>query len=71
MKDHFLDEGDFLVFNYDGKSRFDVTIYDKRACEMELEAAKTERSGNLAGGSSKLYYALLLTRLQPSFFFIC
>ncbi|KAK9912959.1 hypothetical protein M0R45_036791 [Rubus argutus] len=51
VKDHFLDEGDFLVFNYDGKSRFDVTIYDKSACEMELEAAKTERSGNLAGGS--------------------
>ncbi|XP_004305410.1 PREDICTED: B3 domain-containing protein REM5-like [Fragaria vesca subsp. vesca] len=45
VKDNFLDEGDFLVFNYDGNSCFKVTIYDESACEMDIEAAKTKRSG--------------------------
>ncbi|XP_004308903.1 PREDICTED: B3 domain-containing protein Os01g0723500-like [Fragaria vesca subsp. vesca] len=45
LKDNFLDGGDFLVFNYDGDSCFSVTIYDESSCEMDMEVAKTKRSG--------------------------
>ncbi|XP_050386084.1 B3 domain-containing protein Os01g0723500-like [Argentina anserina] len=45
VKDNVLAEGDFLVFNYDENSCFNVTIYDESACEMDLEVAKTTRSG--------------------------
>ncbi|XP_024161386.1 B3 domain-containing protein LOC_Os12g40080 [Rosa chinensis] len=45
VKDNYLEEGDFLVFNYDGNSLFSVTIYDKSACElMDMEEAKRKRS---------------------------
>ncbi|KAM5552022.1 putative B3 domain-containing protein [Rosa sericea] len=44
VKDNYLEEGDFLVFNYDGNSLFSVTIYDESACEMDMEEAKRKRS---------------------------
>ncbi|CAB4277750.1 unnamed protein product [Prunus armeniaca] len=32
--------GNFLVFRYDGESKFKVTIYDRSACEKDVEVAK-------------------------------
>ncbi|XP_040365238.1 B3 domain-containing protein REM9 isoform X1 [Rosa chinensis] len=49
VKYHCLEEGDFLVFHYTGKLKFDVTIYDESACEMDLEVSKRR---SLADGSS-------------------
>lgn len=43
MKHHHLEDGDFLVFKYDGESKFKVTIYDRTACEKDVKLA--ERSG--------------------------
>ncbi|CAB4308161.1 unnamed protein product [Prunus armeniaca] len=43
VKDHHLEDGDFLVFKYDGESKFKVTIYDRTACEKNVKVAK--RSG--------------------------
>lgn len=45
MKDHHLELGDFLIFRYDGESKFSVTIYDRSACEKDVEIAK-RRSGS-------------------------
>ncbi|XP_043697872.1 putative B3 domain-containing protein Os03g0621600 [Telopea speciosissima] len=33
---HSLQVGDFLVFEFNGKSKFRVTVYDRSACEKEL-----------------------------------
>ncbi|VVA29260.1 Hypothetical predicted protein [Prunus dulcis] len=44
VKDHHLEDGDFLVFKYDGESKFKVTIYDRTACEKNVKVA--ERSGS-------------------------
>ncbi|KAL0721636.1 hypothetical protein Bca4012_036235 [Brassica carinata] len=35
--DHSLEFGDFLLFRYDGHSRFDVTIYGKDGCKKHLD----------------------------------
>ncbi|CAL2254528.1 unnamed protein product [Prunus armeniaca] len=32
--------GNFLVFRYDGESKFKVTIYDRSACEKDVEVAE-------------------------------
>lgn len=40
VKGYCLEEGDFLVLYYTGKLRFDATIYDESACEMDLEVSK-------------------------------
>ncbi|KAL6180452.1 hypothetical protein ACLB2K_047115 [Fragaria x ananassa] len=45
VKDHHLELGDFLIFGYDGESKFSVTIYDRSACEKDVEIAK-RRSGS-------------------------
>ncbi|KAL6176510.1 hypothetical protein ACLB2K_053143 [Fragaria x ananassa] len=45
VKDHHLELGDFLIFRYDGESKFSVTIYDRSACEKDVEIAK-RRSGS-------------------------
>ncbi|XP_021801202.1 putative B3 domain-containing protein Os03g0621600 [Prunus avium] len=47
VKDHSLEIANFLVFDYDGKSKFDVTMYDPIGTEKELEPAK-KRRGNQA-----------------------
>ncbi|CAL9017525.1 unnamed protein product [Prunus brigantina] len=39
-KDHHLEVGNFLVFRYDGESKFKVTIYDRSACEKDVEIAE-------------------------------
>ncbi|KAJ0239074.1 putative B3 domain-containing protein [Hirschfeldia incana] len=36
-KDHSLEFGDFLLFRYDGDSRFDVTIFAKDGCKKDLD----------------------------------
>lgn len=40
VKDHHLEVGNFLVFRYDGESKFKVTIYDRSACEKDVEVAE-------------------------------
>lgn len=35
VKDHRLQEHDFLVFKYGGGMRFSVLVFDKTACERE------------------------------------
>ncbi|KAL6179081.1 hypothetical protein ACLB2K_050597 [Fragaria x ananassa] len=45
VKDHHLELGDFLIFRYDGESKFSFTIYDRSACEKDVEIAK-RRSGS-------------------------
>ncbi|ONH95330.1 hypothetical protein PRUPE_7G064600 [Prunus persica] len=47
VKDHSLEIANVLVFDYDGKSKFDVTLYDPIGSEKELEPAK-KRRGNRA-----------------------
>ncbi|XP_042494578.1 putative B3 domain-containing protein Os03g0621600 isoform X2 [Macadamia integrifolia] len=37
---HSLQVGEFLVFKFNGKSKFWVTVYDRSACEKELPLAK-------------------------------
>ncbi|KAB2605611.1 B3 domain-containing protein [Pyrus ussuriensis x Pyrus communis] len=46
VKDHHLEKGDFLVFKYDGKSKFKVAIYDTTACEKDVEIADSRRMGS-------------------------
>ncbi|KAF8085470.1 hypothetical protein N665_0666s0018 [Sinapis alba] len=36
-KGHSLEFGDFLLFSYDGNSRFDVTVFAKDGCKKDLE----------------------------------
>ncbi|KAF6177060.1 hypothetical protein GIB67_015935, partial [Kingdonia uniflora] len=36
VRDHSLEVGDFLVFRYDGCSKFYVKIYGRTACEKEI-----------------------------------
>lgn len=40
VKDHRLQVGDFLVFHYEGESKFKVTIYDRTCCEKDVEVTK-------------------------------
>ncbi|KAL6205759.1 hypothetical protein ACLB2K_023011 [Fragaria x ananassa] len=40
VKDHLLQFGDFLVFQYDGKSKFKVKVYDRTCCEIDVEVPK-------------------------------
>ncbi|KAL6283593.1 hypothetical protein ACE6H2_014522 [Prunus campanulata] len=42
VKDHHLEDGDFLVFKYDGESKFKVTIYDRTACEKDVKSIPKE-----------------------------
>ncbi|KAM1057524.1 hypothetical protein ACFX1X_031137 [Malus domestica] len=44
VKDHLLQVGDFLVFYYYGESKFKVKIYDKSACEKDVEEANGKSS---------------------------
>lgn len=44
VKDHLLQVGDFLVFYYYGESKFKVKIYDKSACEKDVEEADGKSS---------------------------
>ncbi|KAL6283594.1 hypothetical protein ACE6H2_014523 [Prunus campanulata] len=45
VKDHALEVGDLLVFSFNGKSKFKVKIYDRSACEKNVEVAE-RRSGS-------------------------
>lgn len=44
VKDNLLKIGDFLVFRYDGESKFKVKIFDRTCCEKDIEVVK-RRSG--------------------------
>lgn len=52
VKDHHLEVGDFLIFRYDGESKFNVTIYDRSACEKDVEVAKTRSNSSVSLGSN-------------------
>ncbi|XP_048442609.1 putative B3 domain-containing protein Os03g0621600 [Pyrus x bretschneideri] len=52
VKDHSLEIGNFLVFDYDGDSKFEVTIYDRSASEKDVELAR-RRSGNSVSSMNK------------------
>ncbi|KAM5552072.1 putative B3 domain-containing protein [Rosa sericea] len=64
VKDNYLVEGNFLVFNYDGNLWFSVTIYDESACEMDMEAAKTKRSTGGLDGQRRDYVMPGETRIR-------
>lgn len=57
VKDHRLQFGDFLVFRYDGESKFKVKIYDRTCCEIDVEVAK-RRNGLPAAPSANEGYQL-------------
>ncbi|KAK7831669.1 putative b3 domain-containing protein [Quercus suber] len=40
VKDNYLEIGDFLVFEYDDKSTFNVKIYGRNGCEKDVRVAK-------------------------------
>lgn len=40
VKNNYLEIGDFLVFEYDGKSTFNVNVYGRNACEKDIRVAK-------------------------------
>ena len=40
MIDNYLEIGDFLVFEYDGKSTFNIKICGRNACEKDIRVAK-------------------------------
>lgn len=42
VKDNSLEDGDFLVFSYDGHSLFDVEIFDKSGCEKVVALMQNE-----------------------------
>lgn len=44
VKDNLLKIGDFLVFRYDGESKFKVKFFDRTCCEKDVEVVK-RRSG--------------------------
>ncbi|KAM1797653.1 hypothetical protein EV1_031486 [Malus domestica] len=46
--DHLLEIGNFLVFEYDGNTNFDVKIYNPTGCEKEEAAAAKKTTGNQA-----------------------
>ncbi|KAG2316957.1 hypothetical protein Bca4012_067846 [Brassica carinata] len=46
--DHSLEFGDFLVFSYDGVSRFSVTIFDNNGCKKDLVAVTTADRSRVA-----------------------
>ncbi|CAF1717061.1 unnamed protein product [Brassica oleracea var. botrytis] len=46
--DHSLEFGDFLVFSYDGVSRFSVKIFDKNGCKKYLVAVTTADRSRVA-----------------------
>ncbi|KAM1270657.1 hypothetical protein ACFX13_032544 [Malus domestica] len=48
VEDHLLEIGNFLVFEYDGDTKFDVKIYNPTGCEKEEAAAAKKTTGNLA-----------------------
>ncbi|KAF6177077.1 hypothetical protein GIB67_015952, partial [Kingdonia uniflora] len=40
VSDHSLEAGDFLIFIYRGKSKFDIKIYGRTCCEKKVSLAK-------------------------------
>ncbi|KAK9929530.1 hypothetical protein M0R45_026626 [Rubus argutus] len=52
VKDHHLEVGDFLIFRYHGESKFTVTIYDRSACEKDVEVAKRRSNSSVSLGSN-------------------
>ncbi|XP_068313688.1 B3 domain-containing protein Os01g0723500-like [Pyrus communis] len=65
VKDHFLEHGDFLVFEYGGGSEFDVTIFDRTCCEKNVEEAARRASSNLADSrTGELYTLSLISAFQ-------
>ncbi|KAL0325658.1 UNVERIFIED_CONTAM: putative B3 domain-containing protein [Sesamum radiatum] len=47
VRDHFLEQGDSLVFRYDGNLHFTVQIFDRSLCEKEA-AFSAESSQDLS-----------------------
>ncbi|KAF3446240.1 hypothetical protein FNV43_RR11419 [Rhamnella rubrinervis] len=56
VKYHFLEAGDFIVFDYDGKSHFSAKIYGSSACEKDEGLAKgnSDASVSLAKKANQL-----------------
>ncbi|TQD93060.1 hypothetical protein C1H46_021318 [Malus baccata] len=48
VEDHLLEIGNFLVFKYDGDTKFDVKIYNPTGCEKEEAVAAKKTTGNQA-----------------------
>ncbi|XP_050368957.1 B3 domain-containing protein REM5-like [Argentina anserina] len=56
VKDHLLQFGDFLVFHYDGKSKFKVKIYDRTCCEIDVDVVPMRRNGPPTAPSANYGY---------------
>ncbi|KZV45208.1 hypothetical protein F511_11808 [Dorcoceras hygrometricum] len=51
VNDHFLEQGDFLVFRYDGDLEFTVLVFDQNMCEKEAALkAENHQAINKNGG---------------------
>lgn len=51
VSDHFLEQGDFLVFRYDEDLQFTVLVFDQSMCEKEAALkAENHRDINENGG---------------------
>ncbi|KAF5190972.1 AP2/B3-like transcriptional factor family protein, partial [Thalictrum thalictroides] len=72
VKDHALEFGDFLVFRYNGKSEFSVSIFGIDACEKEVPLAtkdnvesishlEDKKEVNEMGSPDKLHSGILDT----------
>lgn len=53
VKENGLEVADFLFFEYDGKSRFQVIIFGKSACEKKLERKMSRARMNNRNNSHK------------------
>lgn len=49
LRDHFIENGDTLVFRYDGTLQFTVQVFDQNACEKDaaFHAECTQHPSNL------------------------
>lgn len=55
VKDHFLEQGDTLVFRYDGDLHFTVQVFDRSLCEKEsaFSAASSQDLSNYGSHEAK------------------
>lgn len=54
VADTCLEFGDFLMFSYNGFSKFKVSIYGKNGCEKEFDARKVEKRGKKGNSGKEL-----------------
>lgn len=54
VEDNCLEFGDFLIFSYDGSSKFHVRLYGKNGCKKEISPTKEQHKGKRRNSNEKL-----------------